>query len=465
MNLLAALALVGALNPILSASIPGTRFDPGAVPAGSTPALIADAVADGSLTSTQGWLQLAYAFRAPHRVLDRFHSTVGWRGTIPLMNLQRATTEEPALLDSLVDDFGPDPIGCGFLLVSPATHRRSSEHFDVNYIPGTVRSLTVADYIDSLETSWVTEIDEFGWAAPPLRGSRYPVSIDATMIPGLYGFVASDGNAGNNPNTPGWDEGDASYSCMGLNPDYSPFPGSAQQALDATTAHEFAHSIQFGYGALSPNPTAKFSEGMATWMEDEVFDDSNDSYNYLHPNYSDPMSGTADSYEYFIVYRALTEPFDRSPGAPTGEDVFQHVVEWMSRNNNRNFIQGFEDYYGGQTQFAGAFADASGRVAFFDGCGVPDGTFCLEEGAAYPGGRAFQGTSTGTYTVRAEYASAAISLVPGPAYSASSSGGVTARLYCLSGGVVSTHSGPTTGCDRVIAVGSSGRLGGTITVS
>ena len=38
---------------------------------------------------------------------------------------------------------------------------------------------------------------------------------------------------------------------MVLNADYSGFPGAQQQALDATTAHEFNHSLQYGYGALN----------------------------------------------------------------------------------------------------------------------------------------------------------------------------------------------------------------------
>ena len=56
--------------------------------------------------------------------------------------------------------------------------------------------LTINDYVASLETAWVTEIDQFGWAAPPVRtgnpppGSTYHVRID-TLGGGLYGFTTT----------------------------------------------------------------------------------------------------------------------------------------------------------------------------------------------------------------------------------------------------------------------------------
>jgi hypothetical protein len=49
--------------------------------------------------------------------------------------------------------------------------------------------------------------------------------------------------------------------------------------MDATTAHEFNHSIQFGLGALTGANAADDAlvEGGATWMEDEVYDNSDDN--------------------------------------------------------------------------------------------------------------------------------------------------------------------------------------------
>ena len=75
---------------------------------------------------------------------------------------------------------------------------------------------------------------------------------------------------------------------MVLNRDYSGFPSTPQASLDSTTAHEFNHSIQFGYGALAGAnvPDDVFVEGGATWMEDEVHDAADDNYNYLWPGFA-----------------------------------------------------------------------------------------------------------------------------------------------------------------------------------
>ena len=158
----------------------------------------------------------------------------------------------------------------------------------------------------------------------------------------LYGFVSSQGTyagpVGDNPNT-AWNDEDADASCMGLNQDYSGFPGSPQQALDATTAHEFNHSLQFGYGALSGDnvPDDNFVEGGATWMEDEVFDDANDNYNYLYPEFDDSMGehDEGDIYAYWLTFRGLTERFGTN-GRRLGEQVMQDFWEITSRNEADN---------------------------------------------------------------------------------------------------------------------------------
>ena len=116
-------------------------------------------------------------------------------------------------------------------------------------------------------------------------------------------------------------------------------PRHPQQALDATTAHEFNHSLQFGYGALNGDnvPDDNFIEGGATWMEDEVFDDANDNYNYLYPEFDDSMGehDEGDIYAYWLTWRGLTERFGTN-GAGLGEQVMQDFWELTSRNAGDN---------------------------------------------------------------------------------------------------------------------------------
>ena len=189
-------------------------------------------------------------------------------------------------------------------------------------------------YGAALETTWGTEIGDFGWARPPKDpvsnppGGRYPVRIES-LGSGLYGFVTGTHYAAhkNNPATP-WNDRDAIASCMVLNQNFGPFPGTPTDAMRATVAHEFNHSIQFGYGALTGfgSVDSVFVEGGATWMEDEVFDTSNDNYNYLWPSFTTPMGKYAKSpYPYWIVFRAMTEPFGTG-NANGGEDDLPDVL-------------------------------------------------------------------------------------------------------------------------------------------
>lgn len=217
---------------------------------------------------------------------------------------------------------------------NPLPHTLNSTHFHMEYdtIGG---GLTINDYRDSLETAWATEVDAFGWAAPPVLtsnpppGNRYHVRVD--NLGSLYGYVSPvgdhAGDVGDNPNTP-WTETDAQATCMVLNEDYSGFSGTSQQALDATTAHEFNHSIQRGYGN-SPDKT--FREGSSSWMEDEVFDTVNDNYQYLWSEFDVCMGEyTADPYAYWITFRGLTERYGTGT-AGGGEQVMQDFWELNSQ--------------------------------------------------------------------------------------------------------------------------------------
>jgi hypothetical protein len=206
----------------------------------------------------------------------------------------------------------------------------------------------------------------------------------------LYGFVSSQGTfAGlvlDNPNT-SWFDGDAYASCMVLNNDYSAFPGTSQTAMDATTAHEFNHSIQYGLGALSgPNvPDPDFIEGGATWMEDEVFDNSNDNYNYLWPQFNQCMGEYILSpYPYWITLRGLVEQYGTGVSGGS-EDVMQTFWELTSQNAASN-LDAMNQALGIKgTSLAAAYHNYAIAVRFNKACGGDSAyPYCLEEGPDYP---------------------------------------------------------------------------------
>jgi hypothetical protein len=278
-----------------------------------------------------------------------------------------------------------------------------STYFHVHYDETTLDpDLEIGDYLQSLDTSWQTEVLDFGWATPPLAPSftKYPVLINE-LESGLYGFVAPTFPIGNNPNTP-WDDVDALASCMVLNEDYSspPFPSPPQASLDATTAHEFNHSIQFGLGVLSgPNePDDAFIEGGATWMEDEVFDDSDDNHYYLWPNFTQSMGAYIGSpYPYWIVFRALTERFGTGT-AGAGEDVMQEFWELTSKSAGSNQLPALDAALAKKgASLAEAFHDGAVAIRLGQTCGgLWAYPHCLEENQAYA---ALKGRPAGDGTI------------------------------------------------------------------
>lgn len=357
----------------------------------ATPQRLKQAVAKGEIDQDTANLYLAYALSNDKRLPAEYHGSAPWDGTLPLLHLRRSlktmrSAEKRQEIESLLAGYCSDSDG-----VLPSTV--NSTHFHIQYgnIYGT---LNINSYINSLETTWTTEIDQFGWAAPPVYstpppGNRYHVRID-DLGSDLYGYVDSygvhAGFVGDNPNTP-WNDGDAYASCMVLNNDYTGFPSSEQASLDATTAHEFNHSVQFGYGALTGAklPDDVFIEGGASWMEDEVFDNANDNYFYLWPELNSCMGEYSSSfpYPYWIVLRGLTERF----GAGTsggGEQVMEDFWELTSQGISGNLAAMNTALQNKGTTLAEAYHAFAITAKFNATCGggyvYP---YCFEEGADY----------------------------------------------------------------------------------
>jgi len=358
----------------------------------STPELIAQARQQGTISPELANLYLAYALTNSEELPQEYQSAVPWEGTLILRQLQNdlqrmtpnhATTAAIHAILSSICSYSDDVLPNNFM----------SDHFYIEY--GVIGGgLSVNDYISSLETAWIKQVDQFNWAAPPIYGlnpspgNRYPVHIAALSL-GLYGFVSSYGDyagfIGDNPNTV-WNEGDAYASCMVLNRDYSNFPGAPQTALAATAAHEFNHAIQYGLGALNglnvPDPV--FIEGGATWMEDEVFDDANDNYNYLWPVFSSCMGNYNYSpYPYWITFRGMLESFGTGvPGG--GEDIMQAFWELTSQNRANNLGAMNMAFEQAGASLADRYHQYAIAVLFNHSCqGQYLAPYCLEEGPDY----------------------------------------------------------------------------------
>ncbi len=150
----------------------------------------------------------------------------------------------------------------------------------------------VAEYADS---SWNAEIVHMGFEAPVVGGGTYAISFQNM---GAYGYTVSTG-------------GGSSY--IVVENDFAGFPsnsdpdGNQLGAAKATVAHEFKHASQMNTGSWGG-----WEEMDATWMEDMVFDDTNDYYNYLSSGNNIVAPGT---------------PLDSGGGASYEDCIWQHYIE------------------------------------------------------------------------------------------------------------------------------------------
>ena len=172
----------------------------------------------------------------------------------------------------------------------------------VNGVPDYVE--WVAEYCDS---SWSREIDGLGFNPPDLAvGERYQISF---LNMGAYGYTMSTGHG-------------SSY--IVIENDFVGFPanqdpeGNQKGAAKVTCAHEFKHASQMNTtGGMAIGGWVELD---ATWMEDIVYDETNDYYNYLfsgssisHPDQSLDYGGSG-SYEDCIWQHYLTETYDVNIG-------------------------------------------------------------------------------------------------------------------------------------------------------
>ena len=163
-----------------------------------------------------------------------------------------------------------------------------------------------------------------------------------------------------------------------------------QQALDATTAHEFNHTLQYGLGALDEDLEVgdddHVVEGGATWMEDEVQDASDDNYNYLYPEFADSLGShdEGDVYAYWLTFRGLTERFGTGT-ATGGQEVMREFWEDVSESGGDGMLDYFDDALTARgTSLAAAYHDYAIAARMIRPCGggfvLP---FCFQEADGY----------------------------------------------------------------------------------
>lgn len=145
--------------------------------------------------------------------------------------------------------------------------------------------------------------------APTIGGVPYDVYLHDLASLGFYGTVDNGSSAASSSHPHGVAssmELDSSF----INASFLPDTFSPLQSLQITAAHEYHHAIQFGYNVYF---NTWYAEATSTWMEDELYDNVNQLYNYL-PNYLtvtqkniDMPIGGRSEYGRWIFNRYLSE--------------------------------------------------------------------------------------------------------------------------------------------------------------
>ncbi len=153
-------------------------------------------------------------------------------------------------------------------------HAISTEHFRLEMSP-LIKNQTdsdgdgIADLIElvaeAAEESWEVEIEDLGYEEPLDSDNKIIIIFDDKDEYLLSGAVGITGLLSN---------GDP---YIAINPWLS------DDYLKITVAHEFFHTIQFGYdtGFATTNHGVNWAEATAVWIEEIVYDEVDDYINYL----------------------------------------------------------------------------------------------------------------------------------------------------------------------------------------
>jgi hypothetical protein len=125
----------------------------------------------------------------------------------------------------------------------------------------------------------------------------------ADLGPGFYGYTAAEPNSTQAPYNR------AAY--IVIDNDFDGFGTPWLATMRVTLGHEYFHAVQFSYDTWE-DPW--FMEATATWVEDELFDDVDDSRQYLSSGQLgrpgiplDAFTGDLNAYGNWIYFRYLTE--------------------------------------------------------------------------------------------------------------------------------------------------------------
>lgn len=194
-------------------------------------------------------------------------------------NLQYFSKDEQQLLKQLLQR--PD---------LPESYLSPSARFKIHYTLSGTDAVAgaddngdgVPDFVEAValafEKSFAIQVNQMGYKVYPddmgEDGPEYDIYME-DLGSQFYGFTQGELSISETP------ENDyASYIVIDNDFNNGHFSRGLAGA-EVTAAHEFFHALQFGYRTFANEDEKFYYESCAVWMEDVVFDDINDYYQYL----------------------------------------------------------------------------------------------------------------------------------------------------------------------------------------
>ncbi|MFQ5676754.1 MAG: MXAN_6640 family putative metalloprotease, partial [bacterium] len=202
----------------------------------------------------------------------------------------------------------------------PFSYVNSTGRFRIHYTTTGIDSVSsrdddasgIPDYVEdvarALERAFKIEVDDLRYRQPPddmgVDGTEYDVYILA-LGRGLYGETFAETEVA--------ETGRNDFSSyIRMDNDYAQNGGYFTTGTDGarvTVAHEYLHAIQFGHRLFDNNDEIFYYELSSIWMEDIVYDDINDYYQYL-----------------VGYYERRNVPFNRFTFSNLGEALWNHYL-------------------------------------------------------------------------------------------------------------------------------------------
>ncbi len=338
------------------------------------------AMASGTLSQELGTLYKLYTIRSPELIPAQYRpdEAIVGRCATPIVKeaLQQAPGFSPQIQAAIYQEL--DRPVRAYTYDSPEGYFKI--HYDLSGLHGVptedLDGSGVPDFIERIalyaDSSWRHEIFNHGFRQPPTDDgaggdNRYDIYTEAMSY---YGYCKPE-LAGPEP----WSD---YTSYISVHKNFINFPpnddpeGDEIGAAKVTVAHEFNHACQYAYDRFDET---YFYELCATYVEDEVFDEVNDNYNYLDDFFVTPYTSLKENsfhmYSTFIFGSFLRQSF--------GTAIVPAIWEYIRYYGASESIDSGLVAYG--TSFAEQFPDFTSWNYFTD---TRDDGVHYEEGASYP---------------------------------------------------------------------------------